>query len=152
MFFQTATRSGDESTPNGHKQTDERSIQQIFSERIRKGTSKEYQDFTEYVESFRKPAYYYGIKPLEFSEMTCKEIGEYVEQQQEKERADATVISSIGYRLGELLICSNSLSVKKPRVIEYSKLFPEFNERIQSSNNTEETIEAKWREFLGVVR
>ena len=82
--------------------------------------------------------------------MTVREIGEYVEQQKERERLTAMEISTIGYRIGELLICSNSMSVKNPKVIEYKKLFPEFSDRQQTSDNKEEIIEAKWREFLGV--
>ena len=82
--------------------------------------------------------------------MTCNEIGQYVENQQQRDREQAVLTSSIGYRIGEMLILSNSMCVKKPKVMSYSELFPEFN----NENNTskEEAIENKWREFLGVVK
>lgn len=82
--------------------------------------------------------------------MTCQEIGEYIEQQQEHKTQKAMLMSSIGYRMGEMLILSNSMCVKKPKIMKFSELFPEFN----NENNTskEEAIENKWREFLGVVK
>ena len=82
--------------------------------------------------------------------MTCQEIGEYVEQQSEHERNNAIITSSTGYRLAEMLIVSNSMCVKKPKVLKFDELFPELN----SENNTskEEAIENVWNEYLGVVK
>lgn len=82
--------------------------------------------------------------------MTCNEIGQYVENQQQREKEQAILTSSIGYRIGEMLILSNSMCVKKPKVMSYKELFPEFN--IESNASKEEAIENKWREFLGVVK
>lgn len=81
--------------------------------------------------------------------MTCREIGEYVEQQKQREKHQATLTSSIGYRIGEMLILSNSLCVKRPRIMKFEELFPEL--KIENNTSIEEQIENKWREFLGVV-
>lgn len=82
--------------------------------------------------------------------MTCKEIGEYIEQQRKKEKNNAILMSSTGYRLAEMLIVSNSMCVKKPKIMKFDELFPE----LKDENNTskEDAIENRWKEFLGVVR
>lgn len=82
--------------------------------------------------------------------MTCQEIGEFVEQQREREKAQSIVTSSIGYRLAEMLIMSNGMCVKKPKIMKYDELFTEFND--ENNTSKEEAIEYKWKEFLGVVK
>lgn len=82
--------------------------------------------------------------------MTCQEIGEFVEQQQEHEKNQMLVSSSTGYRLVEMLIMSNSMLVKQPKVLKFEELFPELTNEINTSK--EEAIEYKWKEFLGVVK
>lgn len=81
--------------------------------------------------------------------MTCKEIGEFVEQQQEREKNNLKLASSIGYRIGEMLIVSNGMCVKRPKILKYSELFKELNNENNSSK--EDEIQNKWKEFLGVV-
>ncbi len=49
-----------------------------------------------------------------------------------------------------MLILSNSLCVKKPKIDKFDELFPEFD--IENNNSKEEAIENRWREFLGVVK
>lgn len=82
--------------------------------------------------------------------MTCQEIGEYIEQQKKREEDKATLTSTIGYRIGELLILSNGMCVKKPKIMKFEELFPELN--IENNVNKDEAIANKWREFLGVVK
>lgn len=82
--------------------------------------------------------------------MTCQEIGEYVTQQEKRDKDQGLFISTAGYRTAQMLILSNSLCVKKPRIAKFDELFPEFD--IENNNSKEEAIENRWREFLGVVR
>ena len=82
--------------------------------------------------------------------MTCQEVGEYVEQQRQHEKDQATITSSMGYRLAEMLIVSNGMCVKKPKIMKFEELFPELN--IENNTSKEEAIENRWREFLGVVK
>lgn len=58
--------------------------------------------------------------------------------------------SSMGYRLAEMLIISNSMCVKKPKIMKFDELFPEFSE--ENNTSKEESIVNRWREFLGVVK
>lgn len=78
--------------------------------------------------------------------MTCKEIGEYVEEQRERDKQKATQISSIGYRLAEFLIFSNGMCVKRPKIMKFDELFPEI--KIENNNSKEDEIQNKWKEFL----
>lgn len=78
--------------------------------------------------------------------MTCREIGEYVEQQQIREKNNALLTSSTGYRLAEMLIVSNSMCVKNPKIMKFEDLFPELKDNVSK----EETILNTWKEFLGV--
>ena len=82
--------------------------------------------------------------------MTCQEVGEYVEKQQEAEKNKSIMDSVIGYRLAEMMIMANSMCVKRPKIMKYEELFKEFN--IENNNSKEEEIQNKWREFLGVVK
>lgn len=82
--------------------------------------------------------------------MTCKEIGEYIEQQIEHEKSQAIITSSTGYRLAQMLIVSNGMCVKKPKLLQFEELFPELN--IENNISKEEEIEKRWKEFLGVVK
>ena len=43
------------------------------------------------------------------------------------------------------------MCVKKPKIIKFEELFPEFKDDNNTSNK-EEQIERRWREFLGVVK
>lgn len=82
--------------------------------------------------------------------MTCKEIGEYCEEQKNRDKALYLENSSIQYRIGQYL--TNALyqfGSKHPQLIEYKELFPELHEEDTASK--EEAIANKWREFLGVV-
>lgn len=81
--------------------------------------------------------------------MTCNEIGEYIEQQKKREEDRTILTSSIGYRIGEMLILSNSMCVKKPKIMKFDELFPEL--KIENNVKKDEAIANKWREFLGVV-
>ena len=96
------------------------------------------------METFRKPAYYFGIKPLEFNEMTCQEIGEYIIEQQKHEKNQNIMDSSIQYRIGEFLV--SILATTKPKAIKYDELFPDLIEQQEK----QELINAVWRDFLGV--
>ena len=80
--------------------------------------------------------------------MTCKEIGEYVEQQERKSKDSFMQASIIQYRGGQQII--SVMGAKHPKALKFDELFPEFN----NENNTskEEAIENKWREFLGVIK
>lgn len=74
-----------------------------------------------------------------------------MEQQQLREKNNASATSTMGYRLAEMLIVSNGMCVKKPKIIKFEELFPEFKDDNNTSNK-EEQIERRWREFLGVVK
>lgn len=82
--------------------------------------------------------------------MTCKEVGEFVEQQQKHEKNQTIMISTTGYRIAQMLILSNGMCVKKPTILKFEELFPE----LEAENNTskEDAIQNRWREFLGVVK
>ena len=80
--------------------------------------------------------------------MTCKEVGEYIEQQREREKAQYIQDSTIQYRIGQMLI--NVFGAKRPKLMGYKELFPELND--ENNISKEIAIENKWREFLGVVK
>lgn len=82
--------------------------------------------------------------------MTIKEVGEYVEWQREHEKNQSIVTSTTAYRIAEMLILSNSMCVKKPKIMKFNELFPELE--IENNTSKEEAIENRWREFLGVVK
>ena len=82
--------------------------------------------------------------------MTCRDIGEYAEQQKLCEKHKLQALSSMWYRLNEMSISANGMCVKKPKIIKYNELFPEMID--ENKLTIEEQIENKWRKFLRVVR
>lgn len=81
--------------------------------------------------------------------MTCKEIGEYVSEQEKAQKERIEVMSSLEYRIAEMLIVSNGMCVKKPKIMKFDELFPEFKH--ENNISKEKAIENKWKAFLGVV-
>lgn len=80
--------------------------------------------------------------------MTCKEVGEYIEQQREREKNVFLQISTIQYRGGQQIL--SVMGAKHPKALGFFELFPEFN--VDNNTSKEEQIEYRWREFLGVVK
>ena len=95
----------------------------------------------------------YGISPMDFYEMTCKDIGEFCMSRKKKEEIELKTQASIEYRNVTRIL--NFFSAK-PKKITFEELFPEFDEEQKqrekfntASNNTKETMIANvWREFL----
>ena len=80
----------------------------------------------------------YGISPMDFYEMTCKDIGEFCMSRRKKEEIELKTQASIEYRNVTRIL--NFFSAK-PKKITFEELFPEFDEEQKQREKFSGTID-----------